>query len=68
MKWTVIMTAWLLAMPAWAADLQAELADIQQRWAEIQYQLPEQDQEKAFEALATEAEAFVGRHPDKAEP
>lgn len=68
MKWTVLVVAWLLAIPVWAADLQTELAAIQQRWAEIQYQMPEQDKEKAFEALATEAESFVGRYPDKAEP
>lgn len=68
MKWTVLVVAWLLAIPVWAADLQTELAAIQQRWAEIQYQMPEQDKEKAFGALATEAEAFVGRYPDKAEP
>ncbi len=68
MRWTIIMTAWLLALPVWAADLPAELAGIQQRWAEIRYQLPEQDQEKAFEALAMEAEAFVERYPDRAEP
>jgi tetratricopeptide (TPR) repeat protein len=68
MKWMVLMMAWVAAMPLWAADLETELAGIQQRWAEIQYQLPENQQEKAFEGLATEVEAFVARHPDRAEP
>lgn len=68
MKSMLMMVAWLVAMPVWAADVQTELADIQQRWAEIQYQLPEADKENAFEALATETDAFVGRYPDSAEP
>ncbi|MBE0486677.1 tetratricopeptide repeat protein [Marinobacter sp.] len=68
MKWVVLMLAGILAMPLWAQDVQSDLAQIQQRWAEIQYQLPEAEKEKAFEVLASEAEAFVGRYPDKAEP
>lgn len=68
MKWMVMMLAWLIAMPLWAESLETELVDIQQRWAEIQYQLPEKNNEKAFEVLATEVEAFVGRYPGRAEP
>lgn len=68
MKWMIMVLAALLAMPAWAQDVPTELAQIQQRWAEIQYQTPEQEKEKAFEELATEAKAFVERYPDRAEP
>ena len=68
MKWMMMVLAALLAMPAWAQDVPTELAQIQQRWAEIQYQTPEQEKEKAFEELATEAKAFVERYPDRAEP
>ncbi|MEC8899049.1 MAG: hypothetical protein VX991_12100 [Pseudomonadota bacterium] len=57
-----------MAMPRWAQDMRAELAQIQQRWAQIQYQLPEDDKEKAFEALAKEAETFVADYPGRAEP
>lgn len=68
MKWIVMMLAGVMAMPLWAQDMQAELAQIQQRWAQIQYQLPDDDKEKAFEALAKEAETFVADYPGRAEP
>ncbi|MBY5962722.1 tetratricopeptide repeat protein [Marinobacter nauticus] len=68
MKWIVMVLAGVMAMPLWAQDMQAELAQIQQRWAQIQYQLPEEDKEKAFEALAKEAETFVADYPGRAEP
>lgn len=68
MKWIVMMIAWLVATPLWAADLATDLAEIQQRWAEIQYQLPEDQREEAFEALAAEANTFAVRYPERAEP
>ncbi len=70
MKWIVMVLAGgVMAMPPlWAQDMRAELAQIQQRWAQIQYQLPEDDKEKAFEALAKEAETFVADYPGRAEP
>ena len=68
MKWIVMVLAGVMAMPLWAQDMRAELAPIQQRWAQIQYQLPEDDKEKAFEALAKEAETFVADYPGRAEP
>ena len=68
MKWIAMMLASVLAMPLWAQDIQAELVHIQQRWAEIQYRLPEDDREKAFEALARDAETFVADYPGRAEP
>ncbi|MCC4271504.1 hypothetical protein LL254_12355 [Marinobacter nauticus] len=63
-----MVLAGVMAMPLWAQDMQAELAQIQQRWAQIQYQLPDDDKEKAFEALAKEAETFVADYPGRAEP
>ncbi|MEP1216973.1 MAG: tetratricopeptide repeat protein [Marinobacter sp.] len=68
MRWMVLMMVWVTATPLWAAALAAELADIQHRWAEIQYQLPEDEREKAFEKLASEAEQFVADYPNRAEP
>ncbi|MDK8462160.1 hypothetical protein [Marinobacter sp. SS13-12] len=68
MKWIVLMMAWVVAMPLWAADFETDLAGIQHRWAEIQYQLPEDQQEKAFKDLVTDVEGFVGQYPDRAEP
>lgn len=68
MKWILMMLAAVMAMPLWAQDIQAELEHIQQRWAQIQYQFPEDDKEKAFEALAKEAETFVADYPGRAEP
>lgn len=68
MRWMVLMMVWVTATPLWAAALETELAAIQHRWAEIQYQLPEDEKEKAFEELASEAEQFVVDYPDRAEP
>lgn len=68
MKRVLLMIACLMAQPVWAATLATELGDIQHRWAEIQYQLPEDEKEKAFEALASQTEQFIAHYPDRAEP
>ncbi|WP_372964832.1 tetratricopeptide repeat protein [Marinobacter sp.] len=68
MRWLVLAVVCMATVPAWAADFQAGLTDIQKRWAEIQYQLPEKSREKAFEDLASDAEALVALYPEKAEP
>ncbi|SNC60481.1 Tetratricopeptide repeat-containing protein [Marinobacter sp. es.048] len=68
MKRVLLMVLCLTAQPLWAAPLETELVDIQHRWAEIQYQVPEGEQEKAFEGLAREAEQFVAHYPNRAEP
>ena len=67
MKWMILLVASLLVQPVWADNLETGLAAIQQRWAEIQYQVAEDDKEKAFEALAGEAETLTARYPDRAE-
>ena len=68
MRRLLLVILCLAAQPLWAAALATELADIQHRWAEIQYQVPEDEKEKAFEGLASEAEQFVAHYPDRAEP
>ena len=68
MKRVLLVILCLAAQPLWAAALETELAGIQHRWAEIQYQVPEDQKEKAFEGLASEAEQFVAHYPDRAEP
>ncbi|WP_372957410.1 tetratricopeptide repeat protein [Marinobacter sp.] len=67
MKWMILLVASLLVQPVWADNLETDLAAIQQRWAEIQYQVPEDDKEQAFEALAGQAETLTARYPDRAE-
>lgn len=68
MKWLIVLLAGMTTMPLWAQNLQTELAQIEQRWGQIQYQLPTQQREQAFEALASEAQALVIRYPEQAEP
>ncbi|MGC8119826.1 tetratricopeptide repeat protein [Marinobacter sp. VGCF2001] len=68
MKWMLMVLAGLVVLPVWADDVSGDLARIQQRWAEIQYQLPEDEQETAFESLADDAGAMVAHYPDRAEP
>ncbi|MBI2379168.1 MAG: hypothetical protein HYV16_00200 [Gammaproteobacteria bacterium] len=49
------------------AELTPQVQHLQTRWAEVKYQLPEQDQEKAFEALVAEAKNLVDAHPGQPE-
>ena len=67
MKWMILLVASLLIQPVWAGNLETDLAAIQQRWAEIQYQVAKDDKEKAFEALAGQAETLTASYPDRAE-
>jgi tetratricopeptide (TPR) repeat protein len=48
------------------ADEGADIAHLQTRWAEVKYQLPEAEREKAFAALAAEAETLRRAHADRA--
>ncbi|MBB3140470.1 hypothetical protein [Halomonas organivorans] len=65
----------LAALTAWPAAsalaMEPEVADalsgLQSRWAEIRYDLPENQQEDAYAALAERAEQAVAAHPDAAE-
>lgn len=68
MRIATLFFALLLALPAFAAGLEEDLLELQQRWARIQYEMPEDDREKAFEALADDAAHLVARFPGSAEP
>lgn len=67
MRWLALLLVSILALPVAAGTLDTDLAAIQERWAQIQYQLPPDDREDAFEALAAETETFVDQYPDRAE-
>lgn len=43
-----------------------DIARLQTRWAEVNYQLPQNEREKAFLALASEAEQLRQGHPGEA--
>lgn len=55
-----------IAGTASAQSVDEALLDLQHRWAEINYQLPEDQQAEAFEALAESADALIAMHPDDA--
>lgn len=57
----------VLAAPAWSAGFDDQLLAVQQRWAQIQYQLPDDEKEAAFEALAADTRALVAANPQRAE-
>ncbi|WP_417664962.1 tetratricopeptide repeat protein [Pseudidiomarina sp.] len=44
-----------------------QLLHIQKRWAEVNYTLQDDEQEKAFDALLAEANAWIEKEPDNAE-
>jgi tetratricopeptide (TPR) repeat protein len=70
-----IMQSWLivvlLAPALWAsgAALAADaVSELQHEWEIIKYQVPEQQQEKRFEALAAKARKVSAANPGRAEP
>lgn len=66
-KLWLMVTLSLLAVQAWSASFDEQLLGVQQRWAQIQYQLADDDKERAFEALAVDAEALVSANPQRPE-
>lgn len=66
-KLWLMVTLSLLAVQAWSASFDDQLLGVQQRWAQIQYQLADDDKERAFEALAVDAEALVSANPQRPE-
>lgn len=46
----------LMALPAFAADLSPQVVAVRDRWAEVKYELPAEQRDAAFEALAKQAE------------
>lgn len=61
----------ILILFIYAGISQASVTDdvhsLQKQWAEVSYTLKDDAQEKAFEALATEADKITGQYPDSAE-
>jgi tetratricopeptide (TPR) repeat protein len=55
------------SLPA-LAGLEEDLRALQNEWAEIKYRRPAAEQEKAFAALTTSADAVRGRYAGRAEP
>jgi tetratricopeptide (TPR) repeat protein len=47
----------LAALPVFAAELSPEVAAVRDRWAEVKYEVPADQRNDAFEALAKQAEA-----------
>lgn len=50
------------------ADINDEIVKIQHQWATANYATPENEQEKAFEALVAEARKLAESNPESAEP
>lgn len=49
------------------ADVLTDIKPLQDRWAEVNYTLSEDDREKAFAELLSNADQVVSSNPDKAE-
>jgi tetratricopeptide (TPR) repeat protein len=68
--WRAALVATALAL-SWssvhAEALANELTAEQQKWDHIQYELPANQQEQAFKALAVTAASMLAKHPDRAE-
>ncbi|MBD1584338.1 tetratricopeptide repeat protein [Pseudoalteromonas sp. S16_S37] len=65
---TVILAALLVSSSGFAnADFNQELSAIQKAWASVNYELQDEAQEKAFEALVKDSQSLVANYPDKAE-
>lgn len=58
----------LLLSPLLWADTLTDIAPLQHGWAQINYSVAEDDREKAFAALLTQADAVVAAHAGEAEP
>ena len=61
---TLLLAA--LMSPAIAAELPADVGSVRDRWAEVKYAVPENQRDRAFEALAQQAKAALAAHPDDA--
>lgn len=59
--------ATLAAAAAFASPVDDTVSQLQHRWEEVKYGAPAADQERGFQALATEADQALARYPDRAE-
>lgn len=64
----VLLLGTLVPVMADTQSLDQQLAAIQHQWAHIKYQLPEKQQEDAFEPLEQQAAALSDQFPGRAEP
>lgn len=64
---SICVTATLLSASAIAQENEASLLDVQHQWAAANYQLNDDEQEQAFEALLAEINALTSAHPKDAE-
>lgn len=65
----ILLLTLLANASAIAADLDTDLLSIQQAWAAANYETPAGDaREKAFDKLSSDADAFVHKYPNRAEP
>lgn len=58
----------LLLSPLLWADTLSDIAPLQHGWAQANYKVAEDQREKAFAALVTQADAVVAAHAGEAEP
>ncbi len=58
----------LLLSPLLWADTLTDIAPLQHGWAQANYKVDEEQREKAFAALVTQADAVVAAHAGEAEP
>ena len=61
------VAATLFASATVFADVLTDIKPLQDRWAEVNYTLSEDDREKAFAELLSNADQVVSSNPDKAE-
>jgi len=66
---TLALLLFLVASTSSAEDaVQTELAAVMSEWAHVKYELPPDDQEAGYEALAAKASSLTRRHAERAEP
>jgi tetratricopeptide (TPR) repeat protein len=63
-----VLCSLLLVATVTQADVNDDVMKIQHQWAKANYDTPENQQEKAFEALVAEAQKLADLNPDSAEP
>jgi tetratricopeptide (TPR) repeat protein len=64
---SLCVAATLFASATVFADVLTDIKPLQDRWAEVNYSLSEDDREKAFAELLSNADQVVSSNPEKAE-
>jgi tetratricopeptide (TPR) repeat protein len=69
MRNAVLLAGCLLAVaPLAHADVQEDVLRLQREWEEVKYRRPQAEQEKAYQALAAQANAVRAKYASRAEP